>query len=224
MARNRRGRRLRQALALAFVLHLVFALLLPKLPPLIIPAIDRGAAILVYLEESAAEELFKQSLNNPASLVAESESDLSSSGFAATASEGDDDNISEPAPDIEANRSDQHASPPSGQDQTQGIEPTLFITRSMISFFAQQEAFLIAESEPDDLKRFARSFHSVRSYRKRSRTENFANRYGDYYVRNSSSVGDICYLQQKDEPELELSTRTVLFFRCDSKPQDFTID
>jgi hypothetical protein len=224
LASNRRGRRLRWALGLAFCLHFILAFILPNMAVLNIPAIDRGAVIQVFLQPSLDVEEFDQSLNNPASKVAQVASQRDSLGTTAASVDGNDESISDPAPQQEAERADRVDTRASGAEPTSGLQPDLFITRSMIQFFAQQEAFLVAEREPDDLQRFERSFRSVRSYRKRSKTESFENRYGDYYVRNSSSVGDICYLQEKDQPEVELSTKTVYFFRCNSKPLDFSID
>ena len=53
------------ALCSAVILHLLLALLLPNIPPLVIPSIDRGQALSVFLRSAPEPEEFEQSLNNP---------------------------------------------------------------------------------------------------------------------------------------------------------------
>ena len=89
---------------------------------------------------------------------------------------------------------------------------------SSIQIFAKQEAFEHAERNPDALQRFQRSFRSSANYRRRSRSDSYVDRYGDYYVRASSSAGDICFKQEKEPQTDDFSTNMVMFFSCERGP------
>lgn len=192
--------------------------LLPALPPLTIPAISRASSLKVYLQRNPEPATLKQNLHDPASIVSKQLMEQDTRSATPLAVGGVDQTISEATPQVNAERTDRSISNPSGTEANAGLRPRAFFSRSSIRIFAQQEAFLHAEQNPDLLQRFKRRFRSSLSHRRRNNTESYRNRYGDYYIRNSSSVGDICYLQEKNHVVGELSTNTVYFFRCNSKP------
>lgn len=221
--RAKRLRRLLRALGYAVLAHMVLVLVLPDLPKLTIPSIDRGRAIRVFLRATPEPEVFEQTLQNPG-LLANQLRDTRPTAGIIPAQSGSEDENSEAAPTIDSERQDNSQSNASGSEENAGIKPNTFITTSTIRLFAQREAFQHAESNPDALQRFQRSFRSVASYRRRSRSDSYIDRYGDYYVRTSSSTGDICFKQEKELQVDDFSTNTVMFFSCERGPLKIDLD
>ncbi len=209
---------LHRALGCAIALHLLLAWLLPDLPRLAIPAIDRGKGITVFLRSTPEPEQFDQNLNAPGQLSDNQLDNLQPVAGLPASQTGQDEALTDAAPKVESDKQDQIESNPAGSEDKAGISPSVFITRSMIRVFAQEEAFMQAERDPEALQRFSRSFRSYATYRQRPRTEDFRDIYGDYYVRSSAANGDICFMQQKDQQPDEFSTNTVYFFRCGKEP------
>lgn len=217
-------RSLKIAGALAVALHLLLALLLPDIPKLIIPNIDRGSSsITVFLRRTPEPEPFKQTLNVPG-LTQSLNTNEPQASVSIASQAGEADSLSDAAPEQESVREDDRQSRASGSQDQAAVSPSVFITRSAIQLFSKQEAFLHAERNPQELQRFNRSFNSRASLRRRPKTDSFNNIFGDYYVRSSASDGDICFLQQKQAEQDEYKTNLVVFFRCDKKPLDFSIE
>ena len=209
---------LRTALFLAVLLHLVLAAVLPDLPEFKLHYLNRGSAINIFLKQQEKKKEFQQTLNqqvpNPEVLQPLVEPTLGSS----SPTQGDDSLVAEDSLHKDSPRFDTVVTDTSGSKNTNNLQPTIKIDRATIKLFARQEAIREVEQNPEKLARFKRSFNSRRSFQRRSRADSYKNRYGDYYVRNSSSAGDICFVQKAEPVQDDFSTNTVYFFRCDSEP------
>ena len=105
------------------------------------------------------------------------------------------------------------------------IAPSIKLDHSTIKLFAQQEAIDYIERNPEELRRFKRTFNINPSYRNRNKTESYKNQYGDYYVRTSTSKGDICFVQKHDsKPTDDFSFNIVQFYRCGRTPLGLELD
>lgn len=210
---------LRTALFLAVLLHLVLAAVLPDLPDFNLQYFNRGSAINIFLKPQERKKEFQQTLNqqlpNPEVLRPLVEPTLGS----ASPARGDDSLVAEDSLHKDSPRFDTVVTETSGSKNSNALQPTIRIDSATIKLFAQQEAIREVEENPEKLARFKRSFNSRRSFQRRSRAESYKNRYGDYYVRNSSSAGDICFVQKPEPVQDDYATNTVYFFRCDSTPQ-----
>ncbi|MEM7360050.1 MAG: hypothetical protein AAF431_13190 [Pseudomonadota bacterium] len=210
---------LRTALFLAVLLHLVLAAVLPDLPELKLQYFNRGSAINIFLKQQEKKKEFQQTLNqqvpNPEVLQPLVEPTLGS----ASPTQGDDSLVAEDSLQKNSPRFDTVVTDTSGSKNSNNLQPTIKIDRATIKLFAQQEAIREVEQNPEKVARFKRSFNSRRSFQRRSRADSYKNRYGDYYVRNSSSAGDICFVQKPEPVQDDYALNTVYFFRCDSEPQ-----
>jgi len=210
---------LRKAILLALVLHGVLALLLPDLPKFTFSTISRDGGINVFLTSPDKDQKkeFEQSLNQPRPLPDTLPPLVEAANGSASPTPGDQSLVSEESPQVESQQTDPIENDATGKTAT-AIQPRILFSRSLITRFAQQEAVRYAQDRPDEIERFRRSFSSYRSYRRRNKSDSYANRYGDYYVRNSSSAGDVCFVQKREGIPEDYGTKTVYFFRCDSKP------
>jgi len=210
--------RLRVALIAAFLLHLLILILIPKIPEFRIPSASRDAALNVFLKTQDDVEKFEQVLNQPNDAENTENPITEPSRAAASADRGEDDLVTEESPVVESASADKLETESSGND-TNVSTPTRIITSwSALRRFTDQDVANYADTRPEELARFSRSFSSARSYRRRSKIQSYKDQYGDQYVRNSSSSGDICFKQERVQNPNELSTKTVYFFRCDNGP------
>lgn len=211
------------ALLLAVLLHLLLVILVPDIREFKFTAISRGSVINVFLSKVPEPQPFKQNLEQQQSGA--DQVLVEPSLGAANREVGDDELVTEQAPEVESQGSGVPAKTPSGSERTEGLQPRVRLDISTIRLFAKQEAVRYAERHPDKVERFRRSFNSRRSYQRRNTVESYKNRYGDQYVRSHTESGDICFKQQREvaSSALSLSTNTVYFFRCDRKPKGLEI-
>lgn len=215
--------RLRMALVGAFLLHIMLLILLPKIPEFNMPFASREAGLNVFLKRVEETEKFEQTLNQQNALPKSTELVTEPSLGAASPERGEDPLVSEESPSVESASADNIENESSGKD-TSARTPTKIITSwTALRRFTDLEVANYAQADQDELARFRRSFNSSRSYRRRSNIESYKNQYGDYYVRDSSSKGDICFKQEREQNPNELSTKTVYFFRCDDGPMKLDI-
>lgn len=209
---------LHTAFFFAVMLHLLLAILLPDLPELKLPVINRESGMSVFLRERQKDKKFNQSLNQKLPNPEFRQPLLRPMLGASSPIRGDDPQVTESAARSDAQPFDTLDTQTTGSKTTRRLQPPIRIDRAMIKLFAKSEAIREVERNPDELARFKRSFNSRRSDQRRSISDNYRNRYGDYYVRNRSSAGDICFVQKQEGTRGEFSTNTVYFYRCDSKP------
>jgi len=221
-----RSQRLRQGLVLAFTAHLLLLAALPDIPNLELKWISRDGGINVFLNKSTKpkEKAFQQSLNQPSPQPVLNQTLVDPATGSATPNPGDESQVTESAPQVDAQLGESKDQEAQGKKTNLGIQRNVFISRAMINQFTQQQAVLYANKKPDDLERFRRTFNSYRSYQRRNQRQSYKSLYGDYYAKSSSSVGDVCFKQERDGVQDEFSTKTVYFFRCDSKPKKFKVD
>lgn len=209
---------LRLAMFFAVLLHLVLAVLMPSLPEFTLPSSARGTILHIFLSESSEGEEFEQSLNNPVALATADEALMKPALGSASTESGDQATVREATPEQYAQQAKTLGDKSAGKTQSASIQTVIRTDLAYIRMFARQEAARHAEQNPEEVERFRRTFNSRRSYPRRNKTESFKNRYGDYYVRASSSTGDVCFLQRPGENRDEMSTNIVYFYRCDSEP------
>jgi hypothetical protein len=102
--------------------------------------------------------------------------------------------------------------------------PSIRFDYATVRLFAQQEAIRYTDLHPEEVDRFARTFNRTRNHRRRSRSESYQDKLGDFYARSNSSTGDICFKQKREVAVEEFVTNTVYFFRCDKQPLGFELD
>lgn len=219
-----RNAHLRLAMFIAVLLHLVLAALMPSLPDFTLPASSRGSILNVFINNDAREKKFEQSLNNPVAFPNADEALLDPVLGSASPDAGEQSTVSEATPDQLAQSADSLGDKSAGKVQEASIQTVIRTDLAYIRMFARQEAARHAEQHPEEVERFRRTFNSQRNYRRRNKTESFKDRYGDYYVRASSSSGDVCFLQRPGENRDEMNTNIVYFYRCDSEPIIIDID
>lgn len=218
--------RLHWGLVLAVVAHLTLLLILPDIPELQFKLIGRSGGINVFLTETnkTEEKQFEQTLNQPSRLPTADQPLIEPAVGSATPDPGDESSVTESAPQVTAQSGESDNKKAQGKESKVNIKPEILTSRAMIARFSQQQAVLYANLNPDNLERFRRTFNSYRSYQRRNQRKSYKSLYGDYYAKSSSSVGDVCYKQQREIRQDEFSTKTVYFFRCDQKPKEFKID
>ena len=215
--------RMRVALACALFFHILLLALIPNIPDFKIPSASREAVLNVFLNKIAEPEEFEQVLNQQNGLENTEEPVTEPSLGAASPELGDDSQITEETPSVESSTESDVENESTGNDQVV-VKPTrIIISWSALQKFTDLEVANYSQSNPDELARFSRTFSSSPSYRRRADTKSYKNQYGDYYVRNSSSSGDICFKQEREQSPNELSTKTVYFFRCDDGPTKLEI-
>jgi len=216
--------RLHKALGLAILMHVLLALMVPDMPRMIIQGVARDSALKVFLQKKPEPEKFEQSLNQP-SISAQVWQELQeSSASASSADQADDEQISDDVPEVSGSDSTSRESEQAGDSEEVAVQRDIMINSVAIRQFTDYEANLYAEQNPDEVEAFSRSFVSHRSVRRRNRTDGYKDRFGDVYVRSSTSSGDVCFVQQSNKLDNEPSVRTVDFYRCDSEPKKFELD
>lgn len=209
---------LQRACLYAVLMHALLVMLLPDIPALKLPSIDRGNTITVFLREEPEEEPFEQSLLNPGEISQRLPETAQAQNPSSVTASGQQDQLQDENQRLESERNDLLRSTPSGNSAQASVQPRITLSYSAIKLFAEQEAYRHAEENPDLLARFKRSFNSSASYRARPNTESFTDLFGDYYVRNHAADGDICFKKEEEPQTDDFSTHMVLFFRCGEQP------
>lgn len=212
---------MRQAALAALSLHVLLLLLLPPVKNWNLPPIEHGLRLNVVLEQ--VQDKFDQSLNYPSNTPSDKVSQASSLNIARSAP-GEDDSEASQSDEVTGTSSDSVETKAVGLSKTNSISPSVLFSYSSIMQFARQEAVKFADVNPNDLRRFNRSFNSRRQYQRRKKANSYTNQYGDQYVKNGSSNGDICFLKTAEglanqTGTFDANTYTVHFFRCSEKEQ-----
>ena len=215
---------LRNALFAAFFLHLALALLLPSIPKLILPSVDRGASLTVFLRKIVEKEEFEQTLNQQLPLPANIPDLADPSLGSASIEKGDDSLVSDAAEPAQANAEPVSENETQGASDTGNDIPSVRFDFASVRLFAKAEAVRYAEENSHSVERFARTFNRSRNIRRRSKIDSYRNRLGDLYARSNSSDGDVCFKQQREQSRDDFSSNTVTFFRCDREPMKLSID
>ena len=208
--------KLKKAVAFAILLHLVLALVIPDLPTFQFATIIKNSGLNVFIEPG--EEEFEKSLNRPLPVSSDEQSLIEQELGATSASRGEQSEVSEESIEVRSKFAGHNEEAPAGKDPQARVRPRILTSWSAIRSFTDQLASTYADINPHEVERFGRSFNSFRSYRSRNQTVGYRDQYGDFYVRDQSSAGDICFKQERELVPDELATRTVYFFRCGEKP------
>ncbi|NND81789.1 MAG: hypothetical protein HKN50_05100 [Gammaproteobacteria bacterium] len=210
---------LHTAAGLAVLFHLLLALLLPNIDRLSLPLFERPNVLNVFLSEPETEQAFEQSLNQQLPFPQATEFVTDPSIPAASAVPQPNTIPSEASPDI-AEPLSKGSDTINKQSGARGdTRRPLIITQALVNAFAAREAERHREQHPEELERFRRSFHSRPSVRRQVATQGFTNQFGDYYLRSTSSLGDICFVQRPDSMQDEFSVNIVYFYNCSKQPQ-----
>lgn len=223
LARFQQTENIHKAWALAILLHVMLAFLLPGIPEFKVPDFSRAAALNVFLQREEEPQKFEQVLDQSLPTLNANQELQEAQVEASSIDPQKDETISDEAPELENTNGESFEKDPAGIASQANSRPSILVSRSFIRRFTDLEAATFAEQNPDDLSRFSRSFASFRSLQRRNETASHQNRFGDVYVRNSASSGDVCFVQQQDRLANEATTRTVYFYRCDSKPKSFEL-
>ena len=208
----------RTALILALALHFLLAIVLPPIDGLTMFPIGRDSGINVFLNIEEETKTFDKNLNQQLPLP-QADKPLAHPALGSASPEpGEQGRLTEQTPEGVSSRSDTPEIKPAGNQKIGKVQTSLRFDLAAIKVFAQQEAIRAAELNPKKVARFKRSFNSRRNYQRRTRAQSYKNRYGDYYIKTRSSVGDICFVQKKDNIANPVSTNTVYFFECGKKP------
>lgn len=205
----------------ALLLHLLLLAVFPNIPRWEVPFAEQGFRLNVILQKDEEEDVFKQSLNYPNNEATEDTSQSSSLNVASPAP-GEDESETTESQEVTGTSADKVETNAVGQNTVNSLSPNVVFSYSSIIKFAQQEAVRYAEANPENLARFSRSFNSRRQYQRRKRTNSYKNQYGDQYVNNGSSNGDICFVKTAESlanqsGTFDANTYTVHFFRCEDK-------
>ena len=205
----------------ALLLHLLLLATFPNIPRWEVPFSEQGFRLNVILQKEEEEDVFKQSLNY-SNNEAKEETSQSSSLNVASPAPGENDSDSTESQEVTGTSADKAESNALGQNTVNSLSPNVVFSYSSIIKFAQQEAVRYADANPDNLARFSRSFNSRRQYQRRKRTNSYKNQYGDQYVNNGSSNGDICFVKTAESlanqsGTFDANTYTIHFFRCKDK-------
>ena len=208
----------RTALILALVLHFLLAIVLPPIDGLKMFPFGRDSGINVFLNIEEEIEPFDKNLNQQLPLP-HADSPLANPALGSASPElGEQALLTEQTPEGDSSRSETLETTSAGDQKTTSVRTAVRFDLAAIKIFAQQEAIRAAERFPKQVARFKRSFNSRRNYKRRTRAQSYKNQYGDYYIKTRSSVGDICFVQKKDNIANPVSTHTVYFFECGKKP------
>ena len=209
---------MQKALIAALVLHLLLALLLPDLPRLIIPSIDRGVALNVFIRTPRPVEEFEQSLQQPLPLSTDRNNRLDSSLSLVSPDIGEEEVPTEAAPEQEGQASQPSKTKPSGQEASSKSRNSVIVSFTAVRQFAQSYVARQIQQTATEFNQRNNSYRSDFSTRRRTKTQSRQNRFGDIYVRDETSRGDICFVQQADNSQSELAVNVVQFFRCGREP------
>jgi hypothetical protein len=208
----------RTALILAIALHFLLAIVLPPIDGLTMFPIGRDSGINVFLNTEEETKAFDKNLNQQLPLP-QADKPLANPALGSASPElGEQTLLTEQTPEGDSSRSNTLDTTPVGNQKTTSVRTSLRFDLAAIKVFAQQEAVRTADRNPKQVASFKRSFNSRRNYQRRTRAQSYKNRYGDYYIKTRSSVGDICFVQKKDNIANPVSTNTVYFFECGKKP------
>ena len=214
----------RTALILALVLHFLLAILLPPIDGLTMFPMGRDLGINVFLNIEEETKPFDRNLNQQLPLPQTDKPLVNPALGSASPELGEQTILTEQTPESESSRSDTVDTTSTGDQKSVSIRTAVRFDRAAIKLFAQQEAVRAAKRNPKEVARFKRSFNSRRNYQRRTRAQSYKNQYGDYYIKTRSSVGDICFVQKRDNLPNEVSTNTVYFFECGKKPLKLDLD
>jgi len=210
---------MRTALIAALLLHLLLAMLLPDLPKLLIPSIDRGATLNVFIRTPTPAKEFEQTLEQPLPQSTDLNNELDSSLSLVSPEEGEDTLPTEAAPEQEGDSTRATDQEPASNQQTEnGERSSVVVSFSMVRSFAQNYVAQEALLDPGLVERRQNRYRSDFSVRRRSKVESFNNRFGDVYVQSETSRGDICFFQKAEPGQDELAVNIVQFYRCDREP------
>ena len=212
-----------KALLAALGLHFLLLLLLPDLPKLLIPSIDRGSSLNVFLRARVPLEKFDQSLQQPLPLSTDRNDRLESSLSLVSPEEGSDEVPTDAAPEQEGQASAPSKSPPSGEQASSKSLSNVIISFSAVRLFAKNYVAQQVKQQSKEFTRNENSYRSDFSARRRSKTESRRNRFGDIYVRDETSRGDICFVQKADASDGDFDVNVVQFFRCGRKPLELEL-
>ncbi len=213
---NRRLTAMQTAIASALALHIGLLLLLPSLSNMSFSLVDSGLRLNVVLEtQPDQKDDFDQSLNASSDSI----STQANTGLELNVSSGgyQEDNVAESQP-VEGRHNDSDKSQAIGLNSTNSETAPSVFSRSSLLKFAKQEAVRHADANPDEVKRFNRSFQSRRRLQRRKRSS-YRNQYGDTYLGDGRSSGDICFVKTAEAGRgpagtQDAPTYTVHFFRC----------
>ena len=214
---------MQKAILAAIGLHLMLLILLPDLPKLIIPSIDRGLALNVFIRPPVTEKEFEQSLRQTLPLSNDRNNRLDSELTLRTPEIGEDDIPSEAAPEQQGTVSQATKAEPSGQEASTDTASNIIISFTAIRQFAKNYVAAQSQEKQSEFDYRKNSYRSDFSARRRSKTESRQNRFGDIYVRDETSRGDICFVQKADNSQSELAVNVVQFFRCGRKPLELEL-
>jgi len=179
---------LKKALAAALLLHIALAFLIPSIPKLIIPNVDRGASLTVFLRKVVEqEEEFEQSLNQQLPLPADIPNLADPSLGSSSVEKGEDSLVSDAVEPSQSNAKPVSENETQGSSDTGSELPTVRFDFATVRLFARREAVRYAEQNSNSVERFARTFNRSRNYRRRSKIESYQDRLGDLYARSNSS-------------------------------------
>lgn len=215
---------LKVALIAALLLHVILAVLLPSIPKLVLPNVDRGASLTVFLSKVPEKEEFEQSLNQQLPLPANIPNLADPSLGSASVEKGEESLVSDAAEPAQANAEPISENETQGASDTGNDKPSVRFDFASVRLFAKREAVRYAEKNSRSVERFARTFNRSRNIRRRSNVESYQDRLGDLYARSNSSDGDVCFKQQREQTRDDFSSNTVYFFRCDREPMKLSID
>ena len=214
---------LRIAIALTVSLHLLLVILMPDFPKIALSSLNPLAALNVFIKKDRIQKKFEQSLNRPMPTTNQELVIQDPSLGSASPTTGEESLVSEATPQIESLSPDlSQSNPASGEPRPS--KATIRIDNAFVKMFAKRDVQREIERNPKLLERFSRSFNSRFNNQQRNAVESYSNRYGDLYVRASTSSGDICFKQEAEEGiPSDYVTNTVYFFRCKSKPFEFEL-
>ena len=215
---------LKKALIGAFLLHMALAILLPSIPKLVLPSVDRGASLTVFLAKVPEKEEFEQSLNQQLPLPANIPDLADPSLGSASVEKGEESLVSDAVEPAQANAEPVSENETQGSSDTGRDKPSIRFDFASVRLFAKREALRYAEQNSQSVERFARTFNRSRNIRRRSKIESHRDRLGDLFARSNSSDGDVCFKQQRELSRNEFSSNTVYFFRCDREPLKLSSD
>ena len=207
-----------KALLAALGLHLLIVLIFPEIPKLLIPSIDRGATLNVFLRQPTPQTKFEQTLEQPLPLSTDRNNRLDGAITLVSPDLGDDEVPTEAAPEQQGRASQASKTEPSGQHASSNTPSSVTISFAAVRQFAKSYVAQQTQQEQSESSRLTNSYRSDFSARRRTKNQSHRNRLGDIYVRDETSRGDICFVQKADTSESELAVNVVQFFRCGRKP------
>lgn len=212
-----------KAILAALGLHLLILLLFPDIPRLLIPSIDRGVTLNVFLRQPTPPDNFDQTLEQPLPLSTDRNNRLDGEITLVSPDLGEDEVATEEAPEQQGQASQPSKTEPSGQQASSDTPSNVTISFAAVRQFAKSYVAQQVQQRQSEFSQRNNSYRSDFSARRRTKTQSHRNRLGDIYVRDETSRGDICFVQQSDTSESELAVNIVQFFRCGRKPLELDL-